>query len=563
MLPIDSLAPGFGYGGAASASGDNDLCVYSLQSMVLEIATRAGMDPRTVDVSLLAGLNCRGFAITNLYAAYGAIQSLSTIFLFDPSNSDGQVHFIPRGMDAIATITEDDMVITSDDSLDTIEDQSQRSDTISIPRVLHLNYYDIDGGSATDKQDSERAGDWRATGEQSLQTAVLLNADEAKRIVAVNHKVMIEDQKSQLQFTLSDKWLGLTVTDNVFVQYEGKTRRGRIVQCDMNDGQQSYTLLQDRQSAYTSNLQGFPAYVPTPPPDRIVGDTVLEAIDIHIINDGDDSLGVYIAASGQTPAWVGAQIDVSLDGGATFIDSFTVTREATMGTTLNAINDAPIPYPDDRNVLGVRLALADDTLEDTDLTGLFNKANMAIVGNEVIQFRDAQQDSNGDWNLSYFLRGRKGTDATAHGVGERFVLLDRNTINFIPAQLIYLGRPVTLRVTSLNGSVDNVTTVTFTYTGQSQVEYAPAYVQAHRSGTNVVVTWQGVGKLGAGVHVAMGVNFGGFRLTLTDGTSTRTVDTTSSTATVDVTGFGSSLTATLQQRNNLTGLGPGTSLVFT
>jgi hypothetical protein len=562
MLPIDATPPGFGYGGAAGGGSADGFCTYSLQSIVLEIAMRAGMDPRTIDVTKLAGIECRGFTITNLYAAYGAIQALSSIFLFDPSNSDGQVRFIPRGMDTIATITEDDMLVTSDDSLDTIEDQSQRADTIQIPRVLHLNYYDINGGSATDKQDSERAGDWRATGEQSLQTAVILNSDEAKRAVAVNHNIMIEDQKSQLGFTLSDKWLKLTVADTVFVQYQGKTRRGRIIQVDMDDGQQAYKLLQDRQSAVMSNLQGFPAYVPTPPPSRIVGKTLIEAIDIHIINDGDDYLGCYVATSGSVPAWVGAQVDVSIDGGATFIDTFTVTREAIIGKIEAAMTDHPIAFPDEINTTIVHFDLEDNELEQTTLTGLLNKGNLAIIGDEVIQFKNATQDSSGDWHLSYFIRGRKGTASTSHAIGERFVLLDRSVLNFIPTQLFYLNRPVTLRATSLNGDATDVTNITFNYTGQSQVEYAPQYVSAHRASTNAVVNWQGVGKLGSGPAIAMGLYFAGYRLTLTDGVHTAVVDTAAMNATVDISTFSGAITASVVQRNSLTGFGPATSVTF-
>src|ERR1700743_1255107 len=383
MLPVDSPGEGYSYGGAA-VDVDNGLCTYSLQSIVYEIAIRAGMDPRMVDVTMLSGINVRGFTITNLYAAYGAIQSLSSIFLFDPSNSDGVVRFVPRGMDTVSTITEDDMIVTSDDSLDTIEDNSQRSDSIQIPRVLHLNYYDVDGGSATDQQNSERPGDWRATGEQSLQTTVILSADEAKRAVAINHKMMIEDQKSQLQFTLSDKWLALVVADNVFVQYQGKTRRARIVEVDMDDGQQTYKLLQDRQSAYVSNLQGYPASPQTTPPNRVVGLTTVEPIDIHIIDDGDDYLGCYIAASGASSAWVGAQIDVSLDGGATFINSFNVTRSSAMGQSVGNITDTPMDVLDDINTIVVQLLSPDDELEQISMAGLLNKGNLAIIGNEVV-----------------------------------------------------------------------------------------------------------------------------------------------------------------------------------
>jgi hypothetical protein len=561
MIPVDT-PDGFSYGGAAIPR-PNDLCTYSLQSMVYEICIRAGMDPRMVDVTALGGIQVRGFTITNLYAAYGAIQSLSSVFFFDPTNSDGAVRFIPRGANAIATITEDDMIVTSDDSLDTIEDNSQRSDSIQIPRVLHLNYYDVDGGSATDQQNSERAGDWRATGEQSLQTAVILSADEAKRVVGINHKVMVEDQKSQLQFTLSDKWLSLVTADTVFVQYQGKTRRGRIVEVDTDDGQQAYKLLQDRQSAYISNVQGYPADEQTPPPDRIVGLTTIEPIDIHIIDDHDDYFGCYIAVAGSVDAWIGAQVDVSLDGGATFIDSMTLTREATIGKIVGSMTDHPIDIPDQENSIIVQFALDGDELEQISQAGLLNKGNLAIIGNEVIQFKNVSQDTSGDWHLSYFLRGRKGTESVAHSTGERFILLDRNTLNFIPAQLIYRNRPVTLRATSLNGDATDVTTITFTYTGQSQVEYAPKYLQAHRVGTDLVASWQGIGKLGAGVSVAYGLYFVGFRVSITDGTNTSTVDLGNVlTTTFDVSGFSSPITLSVLQLNSLIGEGPATTLAI-
>src|SRR5690606_40427928 len=96
-----------------------------------------------------------------------------------------------------ATIYEDDMI----DNGEPIEEGStRRGDPIGVPRVLHLNYYDVAGGLNTDKQRSERPEGTRADGEQSLQTPVVLSADEAATVVARTHGLMrSEEHTSELQ----------------------------------------------------------------------------------------------------------------------------------------------------------------------------------------------------------------------------------------------------------------------------------------------------------------------------------------------------------------------------
>ena len=111
------------------------------------------MPRERVDVSDIFGTPVRGLTIGNAYAASGTLQSLSSVFFFDPISAGGKVHFVPRGGDAKATILESDMI----DNSEPVEDgDSRRGDPIAIPRVLHLNYYDVAGGLNTDKQRSER-----------------------------------------------------------------------------------------------------------------------------------------------------------------------------------------------------------------------------------------------------------------------------------------------------------------------------------------------------------------------------------------------------------------------
>jgi hypothetical protein len=556
--------PNGGHFGGAADDVAAGMCNYSLASILMELAVRAGMDPRTVDASRLQGIGVRGFTVVNQYACSAAMQALSQIFLFDPSNYDGVVHFVPRGDDAVATITEDDLVL--DDVTQGANDPTQntRSDAITIPARLNLNYYDIAGGLATSLQISQRDGDPRATGSQDLSTTIILSADEAMRVVRINHQVMVEDQKNQFNLTLTDKFIGLVPAQNVFVQNNGKVRRARITQIDMYDGKQTYQMLQDRQSAYGSDAQGYPAYIPTPPPSAVIGQTLIEALDIHIISDRDDSLGCYIAVSGQTQSWQGALIELSIDGGANYIDSFTANSWTVMGHLVGTLGAGSPDVPDEGNSCEIYLPLQFASLNSASQAQMQSGANLCIIGNEMLQFGNAAETSTeGTWTIDYFFRGRKSTAPVAHSDGERFVLLTRNSLYYIPAELSYLGRSITLRATSLNGDDTDVVTTTFVYTGQSQVERPVAYLSAYRdTSDDANISWQGIWKLGAGARVGAGVHWLGYQITLTDGSTTQVFNQLTDELVTSLAAFSGPVTITVVQLNGLTGAGPATSVII-
>jgi hypothetical protein len=529
----------------------------TLPEVVAAICTRANLDASMFDVSELSGI-VRGITIVNTYPAYAALRSLAEVFRFDPSNYDAKLHFIHRGGSSVATITEDDML----DDEEEIE-QTERGDSISVPRVMHLNYYDVAGGLATDKQTSERAGDRRSVGEISLQSTVIMNADEAARVISINHKVVIEDSKGQLKFCLPDNWLSLVVARPVIVQWQGRSERCRIIQTDLQDGYQQYTLSRDRQSSYTSTVEGIPAAPQTRPPSSVVGPTLIQPLDIHIQRDADDLLGYYVAISGILPAWQGATVQLSLDGGANYIDSGNWNTPAVMGELLTALGDHPQEFPDEFNIVSVRIDTPNSALQETDLAGLLNRQNVAIIESEIIQFAQVDETSEGIWEISTLLRGRKGTDTASHPAGSRFVLFERSAIPFIPADLTTLNRTLTFRAISFGTAASEGTVVSMLFTGRSQTERAPAYLQVRRDTDDLIITWQGVGRLGGGATVAMGAYFAGYEVTITDGGSnTDLVNTAEQDLTHDVAGFASPINVQVRQRNQITGLGPAIEVII-
>lgn len=544
-------------------------CVYSLSNVVMEICMRAGLDPRLIDVTQLQELPVRGFGVTSTYPAMEALRALSQIYFFDPSNYDAQLHFLTRGADAQVTVTENDML---DDEQDI--EQHTKADTIQIPRVLHINYQDIYGGLAPDKQSSERSGDRRATGEVSLQTAVVMASNEAAMVVHINHKVMIENQKGELKFSLSDAFIGLTPADTIFVQWQGRTERARIVRVDVYDGYQQYVCLRDRQSAYSIanlNIQGIPTAPQTPPPSSIVGPTLIAPLDIHIMRDADDSLGIgiYVAVSGIFPAWSGALIELSYDNGANYVESGESRISAIMGELMTPLGDHPQAFPDETNQCVVRIDTPNGDLFDSSLAGMLNRDNFAAIGSlvdgwELINFAETEEESEGLWSLAYFLRGRRGSSSRTHAAGERFVLLERGFISFQVGSIADLGRTLTFRATSFGTSTDLGTVVSLVFEGRSQIERQVGYLSARRlDANNVEVTWQGVGRLGGGASVAHGVRFAGYRVIFDDGSTELEIDTQNQSITQNVSTLSSPITIRVFQLNDLTGEGPAAEVIIT
>ena len=94
------------------------------------------------------------------------------------------------------------------------------------------------------------------------------------------------------------------------------------------------------------------------------------------------------------------------------------------------------------------------------------------------------------------------------------------------------------------------------FSGESQKENTPAYLQAQRTGGNIVITWQGVGRLGAGTLVGMGLYFSHYLVSVNGVTQTTTEET------ITVTDPSGIVTISVQQVNTITGAGEAASITI-
>lgn len=499
-----AFGAGLGRPGAIVGEGS-----WAASSVVADICLRAGIPFDRLNLQGVEGL-CAGMPLSPADAAYTGIEALAQIYLFDPANYDGQLHFVPRGLAPVAELTLDDLVDEGKELK-----KLKRKDSITVPRVLHLEYYDLEGGLSADKQTSDRSLDNRAVAETKVETSVLMHADDAARAAVINHKIGIEEQRGGYEFGLPDNWSWLTVGDVITLDGE----RLRITEIEIDDGVQKYVTLFDRASAYQSAIQGVRPQTPIDPPTLIVGDTMLHFIDSPILRDSDDRLGYYVAVSGNSEAWRGALVELSVDGGENYTDAVDAMTDADMGALTQPLASHSRFYPDEHNTLTVQMLRPDMELEGSSLAGMMNRQNLALVGGELINFAEAQEIQPGMWELYYLLRGRKGSTIATHPAGTRFVMLDRQQLWFIDAEVFELGRTLTFRSTSFGS--DQAATQQALFTGRSQTERAPSYLKSRRSGGNLTITWQGVGRLGGGSQVRQGAHFAGYQVII-NGTSITT-----------------------------------------
>lgn len=146
------------------------------------------------------------------------------------------------------------------------------------------------------------------------------------------------------------------------------------------------------------------------------------------------------------------------------------------------LGDGPANRWDEVN--GVEVALADphDWLTSASVDAVLGGANLAMIGGELIAFRNADATGTGKFRLSGLLRGRFGTEfATAlHGGGEVFALISPASLIQWSSAQASTGAAVLAKAVGSMEIAANVTAVGATLTGANLQPFAPVRVRVTR-----------------------------------------------------------------------------------
>jgi hypothetical protein len=218
-------------------------------------------------------------------------------------------------------------------------------------------------------------------------------------------------------------------------------------------------------------------------------------MDIPLLRDNDDSYGFYAAAGGYLDGWRGAQLFLSRDGGASYddVEAGIFLTAAALGYADTALGSVALfDQVDEAHTVDVTLTSGE--LASTTRAALLEGAvNVALLGDEILKFRDATLLSAGKYRLSGLLRARRGTDwaVGAHAVNERFVLLSSSSVRFIPLASAELNVERAYKGVSIRNTLAGTEAEAFTNTGVNLKPLAPAHVGGGRdAANNLTIAWK-------------------------------------------------------------------------
>ncbi len=490
----------------------------TLQFVINEISEEVGLSLADLDTDALTD-TVKGYAINARMSARAAIEVLRGVYFFDATESDYKMKFVKKGADPIRTLTDDDLGASNDRTKASPLLQETRNQEVELPLRIDFQYSDENFDYQQGSQYSKRVDEAVITLEEvRVDVAVVFNATEAKNISEV---MLFEPWVSRQAFFISATWqqLALDATDVILVNLDDGTSLQiylRDVDISVEGIIEFGGVLQRpevhifRQTTRGAEAEGF-----DPTEIIVVSGSQFFIMDVPLLQDADEGAVSILhtaagrvgdAAPGAAPvAWKGCQIERSFDNAIfipwTFHNS---ASECSHGTVALALPSTNAPWVWDR-VNTINVSMAFGALSSVTETQVLNGANAALVGNEIIQFATATLEADGSYTLSTLLRARRGTDLWArinngvpHGIYERFVLLNEDTIQIRTHATENLGLQQTFRALTV-GSPGGATKVR-TPLGHSKFPYAPYLVDVTVDGSgNRTVTWTRRTRVGGAV----------------------------------------------------------------
>jgi hypothetical protein len=198
------------------------------------------------------------------------------------------------------------------------------------------------------------------------------------------------------------------------------------------------------------------------------------------------------------PGWRGAALTSSFDGGASWQSQGQTAGAAVMGRALTALAPGASALIDSRSSVEVQLLNDEMWLEGRNDAALVAGANLALLGDELIQFGVAEPLGGGRFRLSRLLRGRSGTEwaGLAHAAGDPFLVIERQRLVAIEAPADMLGGEVRLMAQGIGDGTSGIIESRIVE-GRALQPPSPVHLCAERGqGGDILISWVRRSRIG-------------------------------------------------------------------
>ncbi len=415
----------------------------TLQAVVQDICVRSGISSDKIRAEELSDL-VDGIVISNQDSSKDILNLLKRSYLFDSHESNGQFYFVKRMNRDVLSIDQDELVVDVDKPNHALS--ITKCNPLDLAQNIAVHYFNY----MFDYQASvEFASNYCGSSGQAmnLHLPIIIDPQRAKTIADITLQEMYQGQFIY-QFSLNSKYIGIRPNDVIFLKLAEELRSMRVVKLYVTKGKVIKVIaISIRPSIYQQQAQIFSSKqnILLSKEHFDPGNTEMIILDLPKLPYEVAPFGVYIGVIGSDIHWRGAVVTCP-DG-----SSLCFSHNATIGVV------------EEESEEFIKLTLFNGELNSITPKELERFGNLAVIGDEVIQFARAEFLSGGRYKLSGIKREMFGSSSAS---SKKFVLLDNNLQKLaISDQLI--GKELEFLVTSIGHDVDKEERKIFEYQGRA------------------------------------------------------------------------------------------------
>lgn len=357
------------------------------------------------------------------------------------------------------------------------------------PAAVELRYYDLARDYQAGLQRARRAGGGR--GLAAFDFPAAMDAGLAMRLAELRARRLgaeREQLRMAVPYTVDEPRAGTAIN--------WQNRRWTITEIEHRRGAMLLTARSLVRSApiAAGGIAGRAVHET----DSVHGPTRLMLVELpDIAQGGTDKPVVAIAAAGLSSGWRRAALLMGSSGNS--LRSIGVTAPAAvMGSLATILQAVPAGLIDRRNTPEIELLHGGMILGDADRDRLLSGANLAAIGDEVVQFERAVQTGDRRYRLQGLHRGLYGSDHADgdHEPGAPFLLLQRDRLRLLEGPEVAAGLVLHIAATGIGD--DGPAMAAASLTGRAALPYAPVHLSAQWTlAGDLALRWIRRSRLGA------------------------------------------------------------------
>ena len=386
-------------------------------------------DPEPLQLKVVLGdatagaIECDATPVLGGYAAIGrtvreAIEPLVESFAVDLVEEGPRLRSPPA---ATAIVAADHELGCAWDGSAVAPREQEQVPARSLPAALMLTYYDPERDYQTGQARSETFGE--VPTEARLELPAVLSAIEARSLA---EQMMARRWAHRDQVTVRLPPSFAALAPGASLQLPGLPTRWQARQVTI-DGLVTVAELRPAWRSQAALVADPGRALPTS--DIVAGELALALIELPDLTGQASAVPtMYLAATTSSPGWKAPSVEISV--GAFNTVKRAASRKTVMGAATTTLAQGQAELIDAINNVDVQLIDESHWLTNCDDDALVGGTNLALVGDELIQFGAASAIGPGRFRLSRLLRGRGGTEwaTQTHMVGEMFLLISRPSL---------------------------------------------------------------------------------------------------------------------------------------